>query len=133
LAGKVNSKGKNRRQDPIKVASRRFLTKNLMILTFNERLTSDSIGGRIACIRQDQPNLNKRRVLLVGHKNKWRDLWLQLVTGLFVVFEGDKKAFLLRDNIFCTNKSVILSPLKKQQQRSDKFLSQTTSLIFVTD
>ena len=78
-----------------------------------------------------------RRVLLVCHKNKWRDLSQKFVTSLGFFIEGDKKTdkktFLLVENIFWTNENVFLSPFNKQKQRSAKFLWQITSLIFVTD
>ena len=47
----------------------------------------------------------------------------------FCLLKGDKKTFLLvenifwtNENIFWTNENVFLSPFNKQKQRSDKFL-----------
>ena len=46
-----------------------------------------------------------------------------------VVFMGIKKTFLSIENIFWTNKNVFLSPLKKQKQLSDEYLSKIMYLL----
>ena len=69
-----------------------------------------------------------RQVLLICHVKSDLICDENLSLLCFCFLRGDKKTVLLIENIFCTNKNVFLSPLKKQKQRSDKFSLQITSL-----
>ena len=75
-----------------------------------------------------------RRVLLVCHKNKWRDLSQKLVTSLgFFYQRGTRKHPYWSKIFFGPMKRFSCPPSINKKQRSDKFLWQITSLIFVTD
>ena len=47
----------------------------------------------------------------------------------FCLLKGDKKTFLLAENIFWTNENVFLSPFKKQKQRFGELENSNSNIL----